>query len=311
MKRLLIPALSAVLAAAIQSFAPPTSALEPVKPDMSWQNVISNVLARPGSIQPGDVYTVGIPRTDLRVTVRGVTLEPSFALTSYQNFRSTGKGAEIQLKGDLLLLPDEVNPVMSRLMKGGMQITALHNHLMGENPRLMDLHFGGSGAAGTLASVLRDALALTASHLYPNASELLEENLPSDEVQGAFKQVQQILGQEGTIARHVLQVHVARKDPIRSGNADLPPAMGTCICMAFQGAGPGEVAATGELAVIQDELMPVLQALRMGDLEVSAIHDSLLGETPALKYVHFWGRGSAEKVATGLRAALDQIALKR
>lgn len=309
MNRLLIGS-SLLLLACSSSQAAPDPVQVP-RPSLSWQNVISNVLARPGSLQPGDVYSVGIPRSDLTVTVKGVPLEPSFALTSTEMFRAAGKGSDIAMKGDLLLLPDEVNPVMSRLMKGGFQITALHNHLMGENPRLMDLHFEAKGASGPLAATLRDALTLTGVHRYESASELIADDLPSPEVRQAFKQVEQILGQPGTIARRVLQISFPRRDPIRAGKEEIPSAMGGCVCLAFQRAGGSDLAATGELVVVQEELMPVLQALRLGDIEVAAIHNYMLGEEPPLKYVHFWGKGSPEKIATALRAALDQIAIRR
>jgi hypothetical protein len=308
MKRPLILALLPPLALSLLAAS---SGPDVPKSGLTWQTVVSNVLARPGTLEPGDVYSVGIPRNDLKVTIGGLRLEPSFALTSYQTFRSSGKGADIQLKGDLLLLTEEVNPVMSRLMKGGFEITALHNHLIGESPRLMDLHFEGNGAAGALASTLRDAVALTGAHLYPSASELLEDEAPTPAVTEGFQQVRQILGLEGTISRRVLQIHVPRKDPIRSGNVEIPPSMGACVCIAFQAAGPTDLASTGEMVVVQEELLPVLQALRMGELDVSAIHDSLMGESPPLKYIHFWGKGSPEKVATALRAALDQMSLKR
>lgn len=312
MKRTLLPvSLLLVALSVLQASPAPQPPADQVKPVLTWQNVVSNVLARPGTVQPGDVYSVGISRNDLKVTVRGVSLEQSFALTSYQVFRSAGKGASILLKGDLLLLSEEVNPVMSQLMKGGFQITALHNHLMGESPRLMDLHFEAKGAAGPLAATLRDALALTGVHLYASASELLEENLPPAAVMEGFKQAQQILGQEGTFSRRVLQILWSRKEPVKSGATEILPSMGAGVWIAFQAAGPSDLAATGEIVVVQDELMPVLQALRMGDLEVSAIHDYLVGEDPPLKFIHFWGKGQPEKLASGLRAALDQIALKR
>jgi len=196
-------------------------------------------------------------------------------------------------------------------MKGGFQITALHNHLMGESPRLMDLHFEGKGASGPLSAVLRDALALTGMPRYESAAELLGENPPPLAVRTAFEQVEAILGRDGTVSRKVLQILVPRRDPVRSGNIEIPPAMGTCICLAFQSAGGSELAATGELVVVQEELMPVLQILRMGDIEVAAVHEYMLGEQPPLMYVHFWGKGTPEEIATPLRAALDQIAVKR
>ena len=313
MKKVVLLA-SVLLLVSTASYPGPDPAPDAGKPALTWQNVVSNVLARPGTVQPGDVYVVGIPRTDLKVTVRGVTLEPSFALTSQQTFRSAGKGSEILVRGDLLLLPDEVNPVMSQLMKGGFQITALHNHLVGESPRLMDIHYEGKGASGPLSAVLRDALALTGVPRYETAADLLAGDPPPAVVKAAFDQVETILGREGTVSRKVLRFLFPRKDPVRVGNAEIPQAMGTCACLAFQsagGAGSGELAATGELVLLPEELMPVLQALRMGGIEVSAIHDHWIGEQPSLKYVHYWGKGTPEEVGTALRAALDQIALKR
>jgi len=310
MKKSLILA-SVLLLASTASHSGPDPASTPSKPGITWQNVVSNVLARPGTLQMGEVYVVRIPRTDLKVTVRGVPLEPAFALTSEEAFQSTGKGPEILLKGDLLLLAEEVNPVMSHLMKGGFQITALHNHLVGESPRLMDLHFEGKGGSGPLSAVLRDALALTGVPRYETAAELLgDEPLPAA-VRAAFDQVEEILGREGTVSRKVLQFTYPRRDPVRLGNTEIPPAMGTCACLAIQSAGSSEIATAGEMVVIQEELGPVLQALRMGGLDVAAVHDHMVGEQPPLKHVHFWGKGTAEEVGTALRAALDQIALKR
>ena len=302
---------SVLLLAPPASHSSPDPATDPGKPSFTWQTVVSNVLARPGVLQEGEVYVVGIPRTDLKVTVRGVPLEPSFALVSQEAFRSAGKGSEILLNGDLLLLPEEVSPVMSHLMKGGFRITALHNHLMGESPRLMDLHFEGRGASGALSAVLRDALALTGVPRYESAADLLGADPPPPAVQAAFGQVEAILGRDGTVSRKVLQILVPRRDPVRAGNLEIPPAMGTCACLAFQSAGGQELAVTGRLVVVQEELMPALQALRAGGMEVAAIHDYMMEEQPPLMYVRFWGKGTPEEIATPLRAALDQIAVKR
>jgi len=196
-------------------------------------------------------------------------------------------------------------------MKGGFQITALHNHLVGESPRLMDVHYEGKGASGPLSAVLRDALARTGVPRYETAADLLADEPPPPAVKAAFDQVETILGRDGKIARKVLQFLFQRAEPVRSGATEIPQAMGTLSRLAFQSAGGSELAAAGELVLVPEEVMPVLQALRMGGIEVTAIHDHWMGEQPPLKYVHFWGKGTPDEVGTALRAALDQIALKR
>jgi len=115
----------------------------------AWTSVVARALGKEGSLQPGEVYKVGFPRTDLKVTLGNLRIEPGLALGSWAAFKRVGEGDEVMVMGDLVLLAAEVNPLMTRLLKSGLDVTALHNHLLGETPRLMYLHYEGRGGAGT------------------------------------------------------------------------------------------------------------------------------------------------------------------
>lgn len=275
-----------------------------------WASILDQVLARPGTLHPDGVYRVGISRSDLRVSRKGVPIERPMALTCWEAYRRIGKTDELMVMGDLVLLPSEVSLVVKKLLESGLQVTALHNHLVGEEPRLMYLHYEGRGSARVLASRLREALALTAIPRYQSATDLIEAREPNEKTMNAYRQIEQILGQEGRLVEKVLQVSFPRAEPVKCGKIEVPPSMGTAIALHFQPS-PAGVAATGDFVLTDDEVMPVLQALRLGNIDVEAIHSHMLHETPTLKFVHFWAEGPAEKVAVALRAALDQVAIKR
>jgi uncharacterized protein DUF1259 len=288
---------------------PPAS--QAPQPLPSWAASVRAILSREGTMQPGDVFRVAVARSDLRVIREGLVLEPRFAYTSWTAVMPMGKSGEVMAMGDLVLTTAEVDPVMRRLLKGGMRVTALHNHLKGENPRLMFLHYDGKGLPSSLAVTIKEALALTSSPHYEPPQELVQdmEAMPP-ELTAAYEQVQKTLGREGKIFRKVLQVSFPRVESIRCDNMELPPAMGTATQFNFQPAGTG-LAATGDFVLTDDELQPVLQTLALGGIAVEAIHSHMTHEKPTLKFVHFFAQGPAESVATALRAALDQTAVKR
>jgi len=274
----------------------------------TWAKSVRDILSREGTMQPGDVFRVAVARSDLTVVRDEVTLEPRFAYTSWIAVMPMGKEGEVMVMGDMVLTTKEVDPVMRRLLKGGLRVTALHNHLNGENPRLMYLHYDGMGQVSPLAETIKEALALTSAPRSEPSQGPKEATPP--ELMAAFEQVQKILGREGKIARKVLQVSFPRADPIQCEGMDLPPAMGTATQINFQPAGAG-LAATGDFVVTDDELQPLLQALARGGISVEAIHSHMTHEKPTLKFVHFFAQGPAETVAKALRTALDQTAVKR
>src|SRR6266850_2899059 len=158
----------------------------------AWCSAVARALGREGSLQPGDVYKVGFPRTDLKVSLGTVRIEPGLALGSWAAFRRVGEGDDTMMMGDLVLLTAEVNPVMTRLLENGLAVTALHNHLLGETPRLMYLHYEGRGSAAALAEKLKGALSLTATPLKAGPSGP-PPSLTALEVK-AFQRVQEVLG---------------------------------------------------------------------------------------------------------------------
>jgi len=269
----------------------------------SWESV-GKVFGKEGTLLPGDVYRIGLPRTDLKVTREGTTVEPALALGSWAAFKKTGQGEAALMMGDLVLLAPEVGPVMKRLLDGGIQVTALHNHLIGENPRLMYLHYEAEGGAAAIAEKLKEALLLSATPL--NATAARRSPPLSTDQTNMFKLVQQILGHEGSMAGRVLQVSVPFPEPVRCHGIEIPPAMGTATALNFQIAGTG-VATAGDFALEDDDLGPAVIALRGGGIEVTAIHHHMLHDDPSLKFVHFWGVGPAEKIAHTLRSVLELI----
>ena len=300
---------AALLLVPVPTANPPTPETPPKLPP--WAASVRAILSREGTMQPGDVFRVAVARSDLSVVREGVTLEPRFAYTSWTAVMPMGKGGEVMMMGDLVLTTKEVDPVIRQLLKGGLRVTALHNHLNGESPRLMYLHYEGEGPVSSLAVTIKQALALTASPRYEPSQELVQDmEAAPPALMAAYEQVQKTLGREGKIVRKVLQVSFPRVEPIRCRGMDLPPAMGTATQINFQPAGAG-LAATGDFVLTDDELQPLLQALALGGVSVEAIHSHMTHEKPTLKFVHFFAQGPAETVAAALRAGLDQTAIQR
>lgn len=275
-------------------------------PSGAWEGV-DRVLGETGKDLPGNVHKFGWPRTDLSVSVEGVRIEPALALGSWAAFQKTGNGEEAIVMGDLVLLGPEVQPVVSGLGAGGFEILAIHNHLIGETPRLLYLHFYGRGEAAALAGALKAALEKTRTPLRP-ASPKAPATLTAAE-QLAFEMVQAVLGHKGSMAGRVLQVAVPRAGPIQQDDMEMPPSMGMAIAMNFEHAG-ARVATTGDFVLVADEVNPVIHELRAHGIEVTALHSHMLREEPRLFFLHFWGVGGPEKIAEGLRAALAKVATK-
>src|SRR5207247_786625 len=203
-----------------------------------WARV-GEALGKAGTEQPGGVYRVGLPRTDIKATLDGVELKPGFALGGWLAFTKMGKDAMVM--GDLVLAMDEVNPVMAKLLAGGIEVTALHNHLLRNQPFTMYMHVSGMGDPVKLATALHAGLA--ASNFRPT--------------------------------------------------------------------GGGKAAITGDFVLVAKEVAPVMKALRDNGIEVTALHNHMLGDEPRLLFMHFWANDDARKLATGLKAALSHIAIAK
>jgi hypothetical protein len=249
----------------------------------------------------GDVYRISLPRTDLDVSVNGVKLRAGFALGSWVAFRSTGSDAIVD--GDLVLLEREVDQAVSRLFAGGLDITALHNHILNETPRVMYLHIWGRGDAARLAAGIRSALEATATPLGEATAAP-----PSEDAGFDAAVIQQRLGVKGTVRGGVLSVSVPRPEKITMMGAEMPPAMGMATGFNFQSAGNGNVAATGDFVLAADEVNKVARALSSHGIGVRALHNHMIHGSPELYFMHFWATGAPATVADGLRAALDVMA---
>ena len=270
-----------------------------------WHAQVGEALGKTGAAAPGGIYRVGLPRTDLKVTLDGVELKPGFALGGWLAFEKMGDQGMVM--GDLVLTMDEVAPVMTKLAAGGIEVTALHNHLLRNQPFTMYMHVQGNGDPVKLAAVLHAALAESKTPL-STASAAPTPPPPIDLDTAALDQT---LGAKGTNSGGVYQFSIPRAEPIKDGNMDVPPPMGSANAINFQPTGGGKAAITGDFVLIAKEGNPVLRALREHGIEVTAIHNHMLDDQPHLYFMHFWANDDARKLAEGLKAALAQINIAR
>lgn len=270
----------------------------PAQAASDW-DAVGKALGKAGAVQPGGVYRVGFPRTDLKVTLDGVPIRPALALGSWLAFKDMGDHAMVM--GDLVLTHEEVNPVMSVLAQNGIAVTALHNHLLRSNPGTMYLHVDGHGDAVKLATALHDALAQSHTPLTAPSTA------PATPLDLDTAMLEQTLRAKGSANGGVYQFSIPRAEPPQSRGTLIPPAMGSAIAINFQPTGGGKAATTGDFVLTADEVNPVIKALRAHGIEVTALHNHMLDDQPRLFFMHFWANGEAQKLVTGLRAALDRV----
>jgi hypothetical protein len=263
---------------------------------------IDQALGRPGQ-KTGDVYKVGFPRTDLHVTVHGLAIKPGLALGSWAAFTGTDDNAMVM--GDLVLLEDELNPVMDRLRASGFEITAVHNHLIGETPHVLYMHYMGHGSAAQLASSLKAALSASKTPLEKPTPAAEESALPA-----WVTAVQDSVGRKGSFKVGVLSYGVPRSDEIIANGVAIPPAAGVAEAINFQAADSGQVATTGDFVLTAAEVNPVLSELRSHNIAITALHSHMLTEQPRLFFMHFWGVGEPKSVGAGIKAALSHVPVK-
>lgn len=269
--------------------------------DVDWQKV-DQTLGRKPTVAD-DVHRYGFPRTDLTVTLDGVTIKPALALGGWVAFKPAHGGA--MAMGDLVLLETEINPVMAKMIASGLEITAVHNHLLRASPATFYMHVAGHGDPAKLASAIHDALAESKTPL-----TLAAPASPPPAVDLDTAKLDQIIGVKGQGNGGVYQFNVKRRDPIKQDDMLLTPvgAMGVATAINFQPTGGGKAAITGDFVLTSDEVNPVIVALRTHGIEVTALHSHMLDEQPRLFFMHFWANDDAIKLAEGLRAALDKTA---
>jgi len=268
--------------------------------DIDWKKV-DEALGRTAAVT-GDVHRYGFPRSDLTVTLDGVAIKPALALGGWAAFKPMQGGAMVM--GDLVLLETEINPVMAKLIENGLEITAVHNHVLRGNPATFYMHIAGHGDPVKLATAIHAALAESKTPLTAPAAA------PPPAIDLDTAQLDQIIGAKGQNNGGVYQLAVPRRDPITENGTPIAPAgpLGLATAMGFQPTGGGKAAITGDFVLIGEEVNPVIKALRSNGIEVTAVHSHMLTEQPRLFFLHFWANDDALKLARGLRAALDHTA---
>jgi uncharacterized protein DUF1259 len=266
----------------------------------NW-TAVEQALGKSGQMQAGDVFRVGMPRTDLTVTIKGVPVKPGFALGGYAAFKQVGDRAMVM--GDLVLLDQEVPAVMSGLFSGGLDVTAVHNHLNEMLPHVMYMHYEGHGDAVQLAKALRQALSASGTPLGGASPTPPASGGPTLDT----KQIEQAIGRSGRdVGGGVFQVAVPRAEAITEMGVPLLPALGVVRVLNFQATADGKAAITGDFVLIDKEVNAVARTLRQHGIDVTALHNHGLMDSPRLFYMHFWANDDPTKLAQGLKAALDQ-----
>jgi hypothetical protein len=268
--------------------------------DTDWQSVDQIFSRKPATVS-GDVRRYGFPRTDLNVTLDGVTIKPALALGGWVAFKPMGQ--DVMVMGDLVLLETEINPVMAKMIASGLEITAVHNHLLRADPATFYMHVGGHGDAVNMATAIRNALAVSKTPL--DAPAAAANPPPAIELDTA--QLDQIIGAKGQANGGVYQFGVPRRDPVTMDGMAIAPAgpLGVATGIGFQPTGNGNAVITGDFVMVSSEVNPVIKMLRTGGIEVTALHSHMLDEQPRLFFMHFWANDDAIKLARTLRTALD------
>ncbi len=252
-----------------------------------WKTV-EDVFGFPGASLPGGVIRFNMPRKDLHVTVAGIEVKPGLALGAWAAFHRVGDN-DAMVMGDLVLTEDEVAPVMKALQDGGVEITALHNHLLGESPKIMYLH-------------IRQAVGLTKTPA-PQASGTKET---AADLGFDVAAVEKIMGRPGNISGGVLHFGAPRAEKLTEEGMDTPPSMGAGTVINFQPTGNGRAAIAGDFAMTGKEVGPVMKVLEDNGVQAVALHSHALDDVPRLFYMHFWANDEVIKLAKAMRTALDE-----
>lgn len=253
-----------------------------------------------------NVLKVNIPRNDLKVTVDGAATPTPFGFGGWLAM-TKGDGGNDVMMGDLVLLEDEVNPVMSALLSNGLEVTALHNHFFFESPRIFYMHVHGHGKAADLARMAKPALDLIGHEppLHQSAVSGGRSSISAGQIDTA--KIAKLVGHEGEQTGPVYKITIGRDDiNLKEMGAAITARMGLNTWAAFFGSDANAEIA-GDVAMLANEVTPVLKALRANGLNVVAIHNHMTNGQPAVYFLHYWGTGPAEKLATGFKAALDEL----
>jgi uncharacterized protein DUF1259 len=269
--------------------------------EIDWKKVDA-ALGKTAAVS-GDVHRYGLPRSDLHVTLDGVTIKPALALGGWLAFAPMHN--EAMVMGDVVLLESEITPVMTKLLDGGLDITAIHNHILRASPATFYMHVSGHGDPVKMATVIRAALSASKTPFDPPTTTAG----PAPGVDLDTAKLDQIIGVKGNAVGGVYQFVVPRRDPIMQGGMQVTGPLGGANAINFQPTGNGKAAITGDFLVTGNEVNPLIRALRAGDIEVTAIHSHMLDEQPRMFFIHFWANDDALKLARGIHTALETTAI--
>jgi len=253
-----------------------------------------------------NVLKINIPRNDLQVTVDGVRTPTPFGFGGWLAM-TKGDGGACLMMGDLVLLEDEVNPVMSALLENGLEVTALHNHFFWEEPRIFYMHVMGHGDAAGLARMAKPAVDLIGR--VPGRHRKLIMDAAAAPPEGSLNtdKIAQIIGRQGEQNGRVYKITVGRDDlQVKESGALINARMGLNTWAAFTG-DDADAAMAGDVAMLEHEVTPVLKSMRKNGLEIVAIHHHMIRSHPLIIFLHYWGRGPAEKLAAGFKSTLDLL----
>jgi uncharacterized protein DUF1259 len=283
------------------AFSPAQTAADQKAPAAGEWKAVEDVFGFPGANLPGGVVRFNMPRKDLHVTIAGTEVKPGLALGAWAAFHRVGDN-DAMVMGDLVLTENEVAPVMKALQDGGVEITALHNHLIGESPKIMYLHMGGHGDPVKMARTIKQAVGLTKTPLPPGGgAKETAADLGFD-----VAAVEKIMGRPGNVSGGVLHFSAPRAEKLTEEGMDTPPSMGAGTVINFQPAGNGRAAIAGDFAMTGNEVGPVMKVLENNGIQAVALHSHALNDVPRLFYMHFWAHDDAVKLAKTLRRALDE-----
>ena len=252
-----------------------------------------------GGNTAGETYRATFPRSDLRVRIGDVAVAPALALTSWAGFAGSADTADVM--GDLVLTEREVPVVTRGLLGAGFDVTGIHHHLIGETPRVFYLHYHGRGPAVQLAARLREVLARTATPMGEPAAATRPARVTLDTA-ALFA----ALGAHGRLAGNVAQVSVPTSgSAVTLDGRALPAALGVNTAINLQGVTARRAVSTGDFVLTAARVQPTVRALEGSGIRVTAIHNHLIGESPAAYFVHFWGDGEPLALARELKAAID------